>query len=1229
MFKKEIKLLNLFSFIIIYIIISLFIKTNQENSNNDKNHLYLQLFNNKINFTDKNDIHFYNDNFEREILSKITEIENLGIYDNITEKISIAQFSSNNGGYILILIMNVLYIFDKNKNFLNVIHLKIATKKFKYSLIPNKKENNYLYFIISYYYFDTIILYNCKYDLTLNEIRINGKFIRKGYFDLKAFNCIFINFLSSLNKKRNILTCFFFMRDKLFSRAFEINYYFKEILSLKSETNIKISSFSSFNLNLITNENKTKALIYFLSRGKPFWLTFDFKNKFSDIFLEQFDDNLRIKNHKHKKFYFNETDEYIIVFPINNFCKKFIMIFNNKFKLKNKLILSYNNCSSSDLYNIFFDGNNYQTINSEVYNTLLSETYFVLNDKKRNLDVIPNSENYLGKIKCKTSTEESAAYNLCTSCNNDEQYFQSESSFDSIIPDGFVECYNNETKPLNFYFDSDDKMYKLCFETCQTCEKGGDGEENNCLTCDVNHIKKPGYENTTNCVTECFYSFYYTPYGYYKCSNTSNCPKEASLYVREIKKCTDDCRKEEKYKYQYGGQCYENCPKFTSANENNICLDININSCSLTQNEIDLKSFLDGGGVDINAKTYAKEFGYTNKHVSLFYNSIYSIILYKDLNCIDELKINIPKVDFGICYSKLQNNVSSDDKIIIALVEKTNGNGQKKSVSYFFYHPETGEKLDSEILCKDEKIIIKENIISQLNESDSNLDIDTVLQLTRQNIDIFNLSNEFYTDICYHFDSPNGKDVPFKDRIHYYYPNLTLCHQGCVTKGVNFSSMESICECKIDDIMNNEFVSGNALIQNALGEVADLISSSNLLVLTCYKDIFKKEFIIKGVGGFIMIGIFIFEFTFVLIFWIRDIKYIRKYLFNLTQYYTIYISDKNTLNSIKNNNFLTSKENIKTAPPKKIRKGKKENNLEIYPKKLSRNLEYSNSLKIQNGESESKLMKNSKYSKQSTKVAGFNFDLDEIQKRKNSALIKAKANCGNMDIEEYLKPDFDEMEFDDAIKADKRDFCQFFSDVLKEKQIIMETFFYKENLKPISIKVLLLFLNINLYFVINGLFFNENYIIKLYESTEEEEFFSYFPRSISNFIYATLVGFIIGIIIDCIFIEEKKIKRIFLREKNDIMQIKYEISQNVKSIKKRYIIFIFLCLFICILSWYYVSGFNVVYPGVQIEWIKSSVTIIIIMQILSVLARFLEAILREISFKCKSEKIYKVKKLIS
>ena len=142
------------------------------------------------------------------------------------------------------------------------------------------------------------------------------------------------------------------------------------------------------------------------------------------------------------------------------------------------------------------------------------------------------------------------------------------------------------------------------------------------------------------------------------------------------------------------------------------------------------------------------------------------------------------------------------------------------------------------------------------------------------------------------------------------------------------------------------------------------------------------------------------------------------------------------------------------------------------------------------------------------------------------------------------------MDFNDAIKYDNRKFFEYFCQKFKQNQIIINTFFNKENLKPIPIKILLLLLNIALNFVINGLFISENYISELYHSNEKENFFSYFPRAISRFTYTTLVSTFIGIIIGCIFIEEKKVKHIFKREKEDPLKLKLEISLIYKNIKK-------------------------------------------------------------------------------
>ena len=81
--------------------------------------------------------------------------------------------------------------------------------------------------------------------------------------------------------------------------------------------------------------------------------------------------------------------------------------------------------------------------------------------------------------------------------------------------------------------------------------------------------------------------------------------------------------------------------------------------------------------------------------------------------------------------------------------------------------------------------------------------------------------------------------------------------------------------------------------------------------------------------------------------------------------------------------------------------------------------------------------------------------------------------------------------------------------------------------------------------------------------------------------------------------------------------------------QKIYRIFIIICYIISVISWYYVTFFNNDYPNMKIEWIKPSIAIIIIMQFLSFLIGLFETIFRFLAFRCKSEKLFKVSKMLS
>ena len=428
--------------------------------------------------------------------------------------------------------------------------------------------------------------------------------------------------------------------------------------------------------------------------------------------------------------------------------------------------------------------------------------------------------------------------------------------------------------------------------------------------------------------------------------------------------------------------------------------------------------------------------------------------------------------------------------------------------------------------------------------------------------------------------------------------------------------------------MNNELIKDNIFIEENINDVYQIISNSNLEVLLCIKYIFKN--IDKSIGGFIISAFILVCIIFTIIFYLKDFKKMQNYITDLTENYIRYISVKtpnaeiiNEEEIIKNNNNLAINKNekikkrrsIKNLPPIEKKELKLEENKkkEEFQNRRNNDIYTSNKLDLYSKD----LMIYKKDIINDNRINDLN-----SKKEENSSDVKNKEF-----YLEYLTTSLDDLDFDDAIQKDHRSFFEYLCDSIVDKQIIVNTFYSSEPLNPISLKIVLFILTIDLYFVVNGLFYSEEYISEIYH-TENEKFFSFIPRSINRFIYSTIVSIFISFLIDCFFIEEKKIKGIFIREKNNIKKLKMEIALLIKKIKKRYFAFILVTYLILIFSWFYLLCFNYVYPYTQYDWIKSSIVLIILIQILSLLTSILETLLRYISFFFKSEKIFRVSKLL-
>ena len=86
----------------------------------------------------------------------------------------------------------------------------------------------------------------------------------------------------------------------------------------------------------------------------------------------------------------------------------------------------------------------------------------------------------------------------------------------------------------------------------------------------------------------------------------------------------------------------------------------------------------------------------------------YTIIIYENRECVTELSLDMPKVDFKECYEKVKNEYNIEEELIIVIINKKDKNGGQTYSS--FYHPIYGFKLNAEEICKKETIEVKENL---------------------------------------------------------------------------------------------------------------------------------------------------------------------------------------------------------------------------------------------------------------------------------------------------------------------------------------------------------------------------------------------------------------------------------------------------------------------------------------------------------------------------------------
>ena len=407
------------------------------------------------------------------------------------------------------------------------------------------------------------------------------------------------------------------------------------------------------------------------------------------------------------------------------------------------------------------------------------------------------------------------------------------------------------------------------------------------LTCPDNTTRKG---DTYECICD-NKTFWYEDYNKTLHCGVSECPKEFPYKIDgdSNKECIENCGE----KYLYRGICYNDCPELTEKGIDNECILSPVNNKLTLDN---LEQTITENLVELYKKsnTYNEYNSTTSQKIVTKDATVefYGVNKKNKKNSKENIQSDLSYIDISGCIEKIyeSNGMDYDDDIIILKfdVNIAPKNFLINPVEYKFVNSRTGQELDASV-CEHNSIKISYPLHDLINRYDNrknkkrNLEY-MQLDLTSNNrdslrekldkgkeinekysdVDIFNLNDKIYSDICIAVEV-DGKDLILQDRFNYFYPQMSLCENNCTYNHTDFVNERIYCDCSFKKEFDfkreysSSFEVDTESIKNGQG------SNININVIKCISNLKSKKSL-SGNGGFIfLLIIIVIEFLLLLI----------------------------------------------------------------------------------------------------------------------------------------------------------------------------------------------------------------------------------------------------------------------------------------------------------------------------------------------------------------------------
>jgi len=832
-------------------------------------------------------------------------------------------------------------------------------------------------------------------------------------------------------------------------------------------------------------------------------------------------------------------------------------------------------------------------------NTLVENKYF------NGTGYEPSSE------KCLYSTYDNFKKDSCYECHNKLGYYsldRERKTCENIIP-------------LDHYL-SENNIIKRCAFECSSCSEGPTETSTNCDQCKEEYPPSPS--NPKNCIFKCPF-YYYEYFGNKYCTGENECPSLAQYLIPDKMKCVSSCPH-----VHYYGVCYDTCPTRTSIYNYKECRDTN-NICTvskfykirehlreLSENDDSIKK---------KVKKYKNYFSYTTNHVDVYqhYLNEYTMYIYQNYECVNELLSDAISLDFSNCIS-LNNNIV----IVLFVIPRQNLYGK----TYYKLYRVDGSYNPTLIVNYNDYYC--SYIRLEIPAAQANLDIKKYKDLYNLGVDLSKLDDRFFYDICFQYYE-NNKDVVINKRINEYYQDpYKICQDYCTWNKPNFKYDRAVCECYAYHYSLSTY---NIDYDNNYQPPA-FYSSKNIGVLEpleCFTKNFDDLQIFKNMGSYIIAFITLIEIVSIGFYLYNGIELINSYVVDLVKRNPpkkVTIMNKNYIN---NENDLDKESNknteLNSLATKKRKRNKKSNNNYISNQNIKINnyhgadnvlIGRTNNLNYQKINKEKDFQANLKYKGDANLNTNKNLNITNTENKKddmsliNSSIEPKKPSSFDSYVHTFTDYELNSMELYDAIIKDKRSFCYFFMLQMKSKQEFYKTFCMYEPLYPFSIKIISYLFILSLNLVFNALLYTED---QIYEGTESmtKNITNIFLRAFYSFVIVECIYYVVN----CLLKNANYLKSLVYRVKKE-KQLRVEAYQSIKHIKVNFGVFFFIVIICEILFWVYLSSFCYCYHGEQIELFFGFLVTQAYIEIFCIPLALYLTIFRFIGLKCKATTCYKI-----